>query len=142
MNTSTTNTSTTLDIRSRKDLEHLMRSFYTTVIDDAVIGYLFTEVAQIDLKKHLPVIVDFWETVVFGVQRYTGNPMSIHHALHTKSPLRAEHFERWLTIFCAAVDADFSGTNAERIKARARSIAAVMSAKLLSDTAITLPVQS
>jgi hemoglobin len=125
-------TTTLQDICNRKDLEHLMRAFYMTVIGDEVIGYLFTDVANIDLKRHLPIIVDFWETVVFGTQKYKGNPMTVHQHLHGKSPLRVEHFTRWMEVFCAAVDADFSGTAAEMVKARAQGIAAVMSAKLLS----------
>jgi hypothetical protein len=49
------------DIKSRADLELLMDSFYHKLLNDDSIDYIFTDVAQIDIDSHLPVIVDFWE---------------------------------------------------------------------------------
>ena len=55
------------DIETRQDIEKLMIAFYSKAISDEVIGYIFTEVAKIDLSHHLPIIADFWEMVLFGL---------------------------------------------------------------------------
>lgn len=47
------------DIASREDIDVLVIRFYGRAMSDPVIGYLFTEVAQLDLEHHLPVIGDF-----------------------------------------------------------------------------------
>lgn len=114
------------DIETRADIDALMHHFYALVIHDDVIGYLFTDVAKLDLAKHLPIIGDFWESVLFnnGVyQRHGRNPMQVHAALHLKSPLLPEHFRRWLHIFTTTVDALYAGQRANMAKMRATTIA-------------------
>src|SRR5690606_3660552 len=58
------------DIENRADIDALMSLFYNKVLTDDVIGYLFTDVAKLDLDHHLPVIGDFWETVLLGTGNY------------------------------------------------------------------------
>lgn len=119
------------DIETRQDLEELMISFYKIVMTDEVIGYFFTEVAPLNLGKHIPVIVDFWETVVFDKALYKGNVLQVHEQLHQLSAFRKEHFERWVKIFKKAVDEQFEGNNADKLKQRAESIAMVMKIKTI-----------
>ena len=114
------------DIETRADIDRLMNRFYARAIGDETIGYIFTAVAKLDLEHHLPVIGDFWETLLFGTgdyQKHGRNPLQIHAALNQKSPLSAKHFRRWLELFEATVDESFAGTRAEFIKLRARAIA-------------------
>lgn len=90
------------DIQTRIDIDCLMNRFYARATRDQVIGYIFTDVAKLDLEHHLPVIGDFWETLLFGTgeyQRHGRNPLQVHARLNLKTPLRAEHFRRWLNIF-------------------------------------------
>ena len=47
------------DIASREDIELLMNTFYSRLLSDERINYIFTDVAKIDIEKHLPVIVGF-----------------------------------------------------------------------------------
>ena len=54
------------DINDRTDIERLVRAFYARALDDTMIGYLFTDVANLDLEAHVPVISDFWETILLG----------------------------------------------------------------------------
>ena len=51
------------DIESRADCERLVRAFYGKAMEDELIGWLFTDVAHLDLEEHVPVITSFWETV-------------------------------------------------------------------------------
>lgn len=53
------------DIEDRKDIELLINSFYDKVKQDAIIGSFFTEVVQVNWEKHLPVMYNFWENIVF-----------------------------------------------------------------------------
>lgn len=114
------------DIETRTDIDLLLKNFYTQAMCDPEIGYLFTEVAQLDLDEHLPVIGDFWDSLLLGAgnyQRHQRQPMLLHIKLHEKSPLYKSHFERWLELFESTIDESFRGRNASNMKMRARAIA-------------------
>ena len=114
------------DIEGRADIDLLMKNFYGRAISDELIGYIFTDVAKLDLEHHLPVIGDFWESFLFGTAAYKKhgrNPLQVHQALDLKERLLPEHFERWLEIFDAVVDNEFAGEIADYLKMRAHAIA-------------------
>lgn len=108
------------DIETRDDLETLLAEFYKIAAIDEEIGHHFKD---LDLKTHLPIIVGFWEKVLFGKPAYFGNPLLVHQTLHEKSPIKLEHFQRWLAIFSRTVDALFAGKTADDAKLRAKMIA-------------------
>ena len=118
------------DIENREEIDHLISEFYKKLLIDKKIGYFFTEVVQLDLKKHLPKIADFWETTLFHKAVYKGNPMTVHKVLHEKSPIRKEHFDRWVKVFCETVEELHHGDKAELAKQRAHSIATMMQIKI------------
>lgn len=119
------------DIATRGDIELLINSFYDKVKTDKIIGYFFSDVVKVDWKKHLPVMYNFWESIIFGTPVYEGNPMKPHMMLHEKSPMESRHFEQWLKLFLATVDELFKGEKAEFTKQRALSIATVMQIKII-----------
>ena len=108
------------DIETREDLENLLAEFYKTATADRKIGHHF---AGLDLAAHLPIIVDFWEKVLFGKAVYFGNPLAVHQMLHEKSLLKTEHFQRWVEIFQRTIDKFFVGETSENAKLRAKMIA-------------------
>jgi hemoglobin len=57
-----------------------------------------------DLDAHLPVMCDFWKTVLFRAGLYRRNTLQVHADLHAATPLRAGHFARWLALWTATVD--------------------------------------
>lgn len=118
------------DIDDRADIERLVRAFYAKALTDTMIGYLFTDVAKLDLEAHVPVISDFWETVLFGTGGYSGGAFAVHQQLDAKSPLRGGHFERWITLWTQTVDELFAGPNAEQAKAHARRVARAFDRRL------------
>lgn len=120
------------DIQNRKDIEKLVNAFYEKVKKDDVIAYLFNEVAKVNWEKHLPVMYDFWENVLFYTGSYSGNPMDKHESLHRKSKMNTQHFDRWNKLFNETVDEYFEGYNSELVKQRAKSIATVMQIKIFS----------
>lgn len=132
------------DIETRKDIEELMAEFYHKALADDLIGYIFTDVAEINLEHHLPIIADFWEMLLFGTvnfqMKYGRSPMQVHAALSAKTDFRAEHFGRWVKLFCRAVDEKFAGAAANLAKVRAASIAETMRLKFSSKTSAGVPV--
>ena len=119
------------DIENREDIVLMVNSFYEKVNKDELISHFFSTVIDVNWEKHLPVMYNFWENIIFGSPVYEGNPMKPHIALNQKSPMEARHFERWLELFLGTVDELFSGDRAEFTKQRAISIATVMQIKLI-----------
>lgn len=114
------------DIETRQDIDDLMKFFYQRAMSDEIIGHIFTDVAKLDLEKHLPIIGDFWESLLLGGKNYQmrgRNPLQIHGELSEKTPLEPKHFRRWLEIFRSAIDEMFEGERADFAKSRAEMIA-------------------
>lgn len=113
------------DIESTDDCERLVRAFYGKAMADEKIGWLFTEVAELDLEEHIPVIASFWATNLLGSKSYKGGAFGVHGRLHQKAAggLRQEHFERWLVLWCQTVDELFDGPLAAAAKVHALRVA-------------------
>jgi hemoglobin len=111
------------DIETRDDCERLVRAFYGRALTDPVIGFLFTDVAKIDLEAHIPTITSFWETVLLGTRSYLGGAFRPHAELNAKATLQRGHFERWLVLWNTTVDELFAGERAELAKAHADRVA-------------------
>lgn len=118
------------DLAVRADVEQMVTAFYESAFQDPLIGPVFTEVAQMDLEHHLPIMCDFWETVLFNAGLYKRNALQVHFALNSRHPLGAEHFERWVSLWTATIDARYSGPIAERAKLQAVRIAESMQRRL------------
>ncbi len=118
------------DISEREDCERLVRAFYSRALTDPIIGWLFTDIAHLDLEQHVPRIASFWETVLLGAQSYRGGAFAPHAALHMKAPLRRGHFERWLWLWHTTVDELFEGERAELAKSHANRVAGAFHARL------------
>jgi hemoglobin len=120
------------DIENRDDCERLVRAFYERAIRDPVIGWIFVDVAQLDLEAHVPRIASFWETMLLGSGSYSGGAFRPHANLHARVRLRAGHFERWLWLWSTTVDELFTGQRAELAKAHAVRVATAFHARLES----------
>lgn len=118
------------DIESRDDIFLLVNKFYEKLLSDRTISYIFTDVAKIDLKQHLPVLVDFWDMVLFDSGTYKKNAIEPHLALHQQSKFEKHHFDTWLKYFKTTVDELFDGEVAFIAKQRAKSIATIMQIKI------------
>lgn len=107
------------DIETRADCERLVRAFYGRAFEDPIIGFIFTDVARLDLEAHVPRITDFWETVLLGAQTFSGGAFRPHAELHAKVQLREGHFDRWLRLWFGTVDELFAGPTANQAKIHA-----------------------
>jgi hemoglobin len=120
------------DIGSRADIEKMVVQFYEAVKADETIGFIFTNLVHMNWEKHIPIIVDFWETILLDNPVYTKNAMEVHYQLNNLVPLQKKHFDSWVHLFTTSIDDLFEGRIAELAKTRARSIAAVMLFKMES----------
>ncbi|HEV7620517.1 MAG TPA: group III truncated hemoglobin [Flavisolibacter sp.] len=117
------------DIESRKDIEQLLYSFYHKAFEDNLIGRFFTIVMPLNLETHIPVITDFWESILFNTHNYRKNVMDIHRQISELSPITKEHLDRWLQLFTSTISELYDGKKAELMKQRATSIATLMNIK-------------
>src|SRR5690242_8598698 len=74
-------------------LERVVRRFYATAREDALLGPVFARVA--DWEAHVGRIVAFWSSVALRSGRYRGQPMEAHLPLG----LAPAHFARWLALW-------------------------------------------
>ncbi len=118
------------DINSRSDIDLLVRSFYKKVRANKTLGYIFDDIIRIDWEYHIPILVDFWETILLDTGSYTRNAMGEHFKVNQLIKLEAVHFETWLQLFDTTVDENFKGEKAELAKKRAHSVAGLMQLKL------------
>jgi hemoglobin len=118
------------DIQDRSDCELVVRAFYARAMADPIIGFIFVDVARLDLEAHVPRITSFWETVLLGRQSYSGGAFRPHAALHTRVRLLRGHFERWVWLWAATVDEHFAGPVAEGAKAHAVRVARAFHSRL------------
>ena len=118
------------DIEDRADCERLVRAFYSRALTDPVIGFIFVDVARLDLEAHIPRIASFWETILLDAQSYGGGAFRPHAVINAQVPLRAGHFERWLWLWRTTVDELFAGERAELAKTHADRVARAFHARL------------
>jgi len=114
------------DIQRREDIELLVETFYTRTFEDAILGPIFVDIAQLDLPKHMPIMCDFWEGILLGARKYPGGMMMVHFQLHQMVSLEPHHFQRWLDYWTETVDDLFEGDRATFAKMHAGRVAVAM----------------
>ena len=112
------------DIQNRDDVFKLVSTFYAKVRANEKIGYVFNEIIE-DWPSHLEKLTDFWETNLFFVSKFRGNPMQAHVDVdrHFNNTIEQKHFGEWLNMWFETVDELFEGDRASIAKNRARNMA-------------------
>ena len=115
------------DIQTREDIALLIHRFYAKVRVHPLLGPIFNEVIE-DWDAHLERLTDFWETNLFFVRNYKGNPLQVHIDVdqHFNGSIEQLHFGNWLQLWFETLDSLFQGRYAEIAKARARSMSTTM----------------
>lgn len=114
------------DIKNKDDIRVFVDSFYSKVRQDALLGPVFSGAISGDWQPHLDTMYAFWDSVLFSVPGFSGNPFAKHIPLKIDSA----HFDQWLVLFDETIDAGFSGPVAEEAKTRARLIAKIFISRL------------
>ena len=118
------------DITNRADLLFLMEAFYSKMLQDKEIGYIFTEVAKLDLEHHLPMLADFWNNALFHTGGYKKNVVQVHKDLNALETLTPGHFKRWQSLLVETIDENFQGEITDKMKLRASQVGMTIQAKL------------
>src|SRR5690606_7509111 len=111
------------DIQTREDIQLLVDAFYEKVQYDDLLSPVFSHV---DWPHHLPVMYNFWSSLLLGDRSYQGNPFQKHQSL----AIGKAHFAAWLRLFTLTIDEHFEGAVATEAKERAQSIAGMFQYKL------------
>ena len=118
------------DISTPNDVKLLVDTFYSKVLLNEQIGFIFTDIVKISLEKHMPLMYSFWESILFYGSKYKGNPMLKHIAINKKHALTKQHFDAWLQLWEATVDELFCGEKADEAIAKSKQIGLLMQHKI------------
>ncbi|WP_233897956.1 group III truncated hemoglobin [Tenacibaculum piscium] len=124
------------EIENRDDVFLLVNTFYNKIKADDFIGPIFLKTIPADAwDAHLEKLTDFWESNLFFVRKFKGNPMKAHKDLdaHFNHSISQEHFGRWLLLWFETLDENFHGNKANEAKERARNIASMLFFKMFED---------
>lgn len=112
-------------IESRADVHVLVSTFYTKIKKDEFIGPFFLNaIPEYEWEEHLEKLTDFWETNLFLVKKYKGNPMQVHKKLDEENnfSITQEHFGKWLELWISTINELFYGEKADKAINSARNI--------------------
>lgn len=111
------------EIETREDVSKLVRRFYAKVRQDERLGPIFNSIIT-DWETHLEKLTDFWESNLFFVQKFKGNPKRAHIEVDQKvdNTIESKHFGQWLNLWYQTIDEHFVGQLADRAKTNARKM--------------------
>jgi len=113
-------------IETRKDVSFLVHEFYGKIRKDSLLGPIFnSHIPEERWPEHLDKLTDFWETNLFGIAKFKGNPTQKHIVVdrnlnHTTSQT---HFGQWLQLWFETLDENFEGIVALKAKEASRRMA-------------------
>jgi hemoglobin len=110
-------------IENRANIYFLVHQFYAKIRADAEIGFYFNTMIK-DWDAHLEKLTDFWETNLFAVKKYKGNPNAVHNEVdaHFEGKITSNEFGIWLNYWFQTLEEHFEGENVETLKRRARKM--------------------
>ncbi len=114
------------EIKNRTDIETLVNTFYAKIRRDNLLGPIFNKhIPEEKWPEHLSKLSDFWETNLFGVSKFKGNPTLKHIIVdeNLNHTIEQTHFEQWLTIWFTTIDKLFTGELATKAKNASRNMA-------------------
>lgn len=119
------------DIETRDDITLLVHTFYDQVRKDELLGPIFNSIIK-DWETHLNLLVDFWETNLFFVKKYKGNPLQKHVEVDTfhNNTINEMHFGAWINLWFKTIDDLFIGNTAQLAKNRARNMSTFMNLQI------------
>ncbi len=113
-------------IETRKDVSILVNTFYVKVRKDELLGPIFNNhITEDKWPEHIEKLTDFWETNLFGIPKFKGNPSQKHLNVDKNLAYKVDqnHFGKWLEIWFQTINSLFEGELADRAKEASRRIA-------------------
>ena len=118
------------ELDQRSQIHNAVVSFYRELVMDDLLGPVFEEIAEVDWRTHIPLLIDYWCRVLLGHQNYQGIILGAHRRVHELEPLTADLFDRWYGLWAATIDQGWAGPSAEKAKAHAAKIAGSLARQL------------
>ena len=84
---------------TKEHIEQLVTHFYQKVQADELLGQVFNDVAQVNWDEHVPLLCQFWSSVMLKSNEYHGNAYQKHVLIKQLTSIKEEHFMRWLDLF-------------------------------------------
>ena len=111
------------DLKTREDVHFLVSEFYHNVRGDEEIGYFFNN-SITNWEEHINKLTDFWESNLFFINKYSGNPRQAHIDVDANNQHKIEnrHFGIWLNHWFNTINELYEGPIAERAKNNARKM--------------------
>ncbi|MCE7054893.1 group III truncated hemoglobin [Algoriphagus sp. AGSA1] len=114
------------EIKSRKEVDFLVRRFYDQVRKHDTLGPIFNGVVK-DWDTHLIHLSDFWEMILLQTGPGAGkfNPVKVHRQVDAEvdNSIEQAHFGNWLKLWFGTIDRYFEGEVADYAKEHARRMA-------------------
>ncbi len=114
------------EIETREDISSLVNAFYAKIRKEEVLGPIFNKHIQDNQwPEHLSKLTDFWETNLFGIQKFKGNPTKKHISVdqHMDHSIDQTHFGKWIQLWFETIDELYEGELAFKAKNAARKMA-------------------
>lgn len=113
----------TKEIETREDVYTLVRTFYGKIRQNNVLGPIFNKHIE-HWEEHFERLTDFWESNLFFVKKYQGNPLLKHQEVDASEAytISEYHFGVWLNIWFQTIEELFHGEKANIAKNRARNM--------------------
>jgi hemoglobin len=107
---------------NKEHIKKLVTHFYQKVQNDKVLWPIFNDIAKVDWAHHIPLICQFWNSIMLKTNEYHSNAYRKHVILGEKVKLTEAHFTRWLTLFQEEAFKHLSDQEAQLITQKATMI--------------------
>ena len=123
------------EIEDREDVSKLVNAFYDKIRKDEFLGPIFEMHLEGRWPAHLEKLTDFWETNLFGIPKFRGNPQSAHAIVdrNLDYEVSQSHFSHWVEMWHETIDEMFEGMLADRAKMAAERMAQGLFMGMLSN---------
>lgn len=84
---------------TKEHIRCLVNHFYQKVQQDELLGPVFNKVVRVNWDEHIPLLCQFWNSVMLKTNEYHGNAYQKHVELKKLTTLNEEQVQRWLFLF-------------------------------------------
>jgi len=126
------------ELKDREDVYVLVTAFYKKIRKDNVLGPIFNKHIK-DWPAHLNLLTDFWETNLFFVKKFKGDPLQKHMKVDAGEHygINEYHFGIWLNLWFQTIDELFYGEKANTAKNRARKMSTFIYLKIFKNRPVS-----
>lgn len=113
-------------IENREDISILVNKFYVKIRKNNLLGPIFNgHISKEKWPEHLSKLTDFWESKLFNIPKFRGNPTLKHVNVdrNLNHTVESTHFETWLQLWFETIDELYEGELADMAKKSAHMMA-------------------